>query len=423
MGFYLRTGCKIIAALILLGAACSPPPTGGDAGQPLLDGGGGGAGAGGAGGGTGGGGADGGTDAGYLAPPVASERSLFWADPELLDDPLLVSFARLMAAASADGHGGRLLERWFLRFGTTPHSERLLPAQFLDQVRAAQGSDPAAWSLALFPFKVTGVHNRIDLMKGGPGGHCGELRASVASTDPTLMPFHALFIFRQPAGPGDSDGSGVHCLATARGWAELSRLEGAALQAAVRAQVARGLAADRFELAETVEFTLSPWEWRQWVKAADATGALPYVLENPPLFQQLDVEGLNAAGARRDAFLAWVEASAAAIDARTAPVPEVFRAQSVRVVQGGARTPISLAGLSPSTSAQYPALRQNLELMGCAACHTADADFVQTRPDRTVSPFYAKELEARERFLERLASGEGPMAPFGPLQPNPVLPP
>lgn len=372
------------------------------------------------------GGEDGGgaiPDAGYEPPAVQTARSLFWNDPALLDDPQVISFARLMALASSDDHGGRLLERWFLRFGTTVHSERLLPAQFLDEVRAAQGMNPSQWNLALLPFKVTGIHNRIDLMDASAGGHCGEFRASAASEDPTLQPFHVLFIFRQPATAGDVDASGVHCLETARAWAELSRLSGAELQTTLKQAFALALTSERFLLAETVEFTLSPWEWRQWVKAPDGTGALPYVFENPPLFQQVDVEGLNAAGPRRDAFLAWVEANAAALDARSLLIPDTFRAQSVRVVQGVPRTPLSLAGLSSTVAAQYPALRQKLELVGCSACHTADADFVQTRPDRTVSTFYEKELLARERHLEKLARGERPVAPFGPLQANPVLPP
>lgn len=410
---------SLVAALALAGCGV---PSGQDGGS-----GGGAGGAGGSGGASGGAGGSGGSGGGgdaYAVPTVVTAKSLFWNDAAYLDDTTVISFAKLMAAASSDNHGGKLLERWFYRFGTTVHSERLLPAQFIDQVKLAQGSDPAQWNLALLPFKVTGIHNRIDLMKLGPGGHCGEFRASAASTDVTLQPFHALFIFQQPAGVGDTDANGdVHCLATARAWADLSKLDGAELSTALKAAFARSLAADRFVLAETVEFTLSPWEWRQWVKAADGTGALPYVLENPPLFQQVDVEGLNLAGARRDGFLQWVEANAASIDARTMAIPDVYRAQSVRVVQGVPRTPISLAGLNATVAAQYPQLRQKLELVGCAACHTADADFVQTRPDRTVSPFYEKELLARERHLEKIAGGLRPTAPFGPLQAAPVLPP
>ncbi len=350
----------------------------------------------------------------YEPPLVKSDRSLFFTDPSLLDE---VKFPKLMAAASADGHGGKLLQQWFVRFSTTPHSERALPAQFIDAFATAHGTDPAAWDLSLMPFKVTGVHNRIDLAKYGPGGHCGELRVSVSCTDVTLQPFHALFIFRQPQPPGDEA-----CQLVARRWAELSRLDGAALLAGVRAELSAGITSARFELVETVEFSLAPWEWRQWVKTPSA-GALPYTLENPPLFQQVDVEGLNAPGPRRDDLLAWVRDNAAALDARTLLLPERFRSQSVRVNQGVPRVPLSLAGLDAAAAAQFPNLRKNLELIGCAACHTADAEFVQTRTDRTVSPFYEKELRARERHLEKLARGERPFAPFGPLQAGPVLPP
>jgi hypothetical protein len=344
------------------------------------------------------------------------ERSLFWVDPLLLDDPQVISFAKVMGIISTDGHGGKLLERWFHRFATTAHSERALPAQFVDSLAAIQGADPSMWALAGLPFKVTGVHNRNDLAALVPGGHCGELRVSVASEDPTLQPFHILFLFRQPALADDVDAAGVHCAGTARRWADLSLLEGDALRSALKAKWAEGFVRERFLLAETVEFTLAPWEWRQWVP--DATGAL----ENPPLFQQVDVEKLNLPGPARDEFLGWVKDNAAALDARTLLFPEKYRTQSVRVTQGVVRTPLSLTGLDPQVAAQFPQLRKQIEVVGCAACHTADADFVQTRPDRTASKFYEKELIARERFLERQARGQKPSAPFGPLQAAPVLP-
>ena len=109
--------------------------------------------------------------------------------------------------------------------------------------------------------------NRIDRADYSVGGHCGEFRASFTSTDIALPSFHALFIFRQPAGAGDTGADGrVNCAATARRWAELSRLDGDALRAAVRAEIRGGFTTERFLLAETVELTISPWEWRQWVK-------------------------------------------------------------------------------------------------------------------------------------------------------------
>lgn len=354
-------------------------------------------------------------DAGvYEVPAIDIGRSLFWNDAGVLDDKSTVSFAKVMGLAADDGHGGLLLSQWFHRFNTTPHSERALPAQFIDAVTVAQGADPRAWDLGQLPFKVTGIHNRIDLAKLSPGGHCGELRVSVSSTDVTLQPFHALFLFRQPLEADDVEpGSGrVTCAGTARRWAELSALDEAAAMAQLRVLLARGLTHQRFLLLETVEFTLAPWEWRQWVPAGDGG------VENPPLFQQLDVERLNISGPLRTDFLTWVDQNAAQLDARRLEFPERFRVQSVRVNQGVTRIPLILpANLS------FPTLRQQLEIVGCAACHTTDAEFVQTRTDRSVSPFYEKELAARALHLAKLARGEAPSAPFGPLQANPLLPP
>lgn len=361
------------------------------------------------------------SDAGPL-PVVAIQASLFWSDAGLVDDPAVVSFAGLMRLASDDGHGGRLLADWFHRFATTAHSERALPAQFIDEVERAQGADPSRWDLSRLPFVITGVHNRIDLALLEPGGHCGEFRVSAASVDPTLQPFHMLFLFRQPLEADDTVASRVTCEGTARRWAALSTTSGAALDAASRAAFARALTAANFLLVETVEQSLSPWEWRQWVKVPGTSG-LPFVFDNPPLFQQLDVERLNTPGPLRSDFLGWLSMNAGAADARGLAFPERFRPPSVRAAAGVVRAPLSLAGLEPQLLTRYPQLRQHLELVGCAACHTADAEFVQTRADRAISPFYAKELEARAQHLARLARGDAPRAPFGPLQATPALPP
>lgn len=351
-------------------------------------------------------------DAGVV-PPIVIERSLFWNDAGLLDAPGVISFSRAMAAASSDGHGGALLSQWFHRFNTTPHSERALPAQFVDGVMLTQGSDPTQWDLGALPFKVTGIHNRIDLARLEPGGHCGELRVSVSCTDVTLQPFHALFLFRQPLEASDVElGGRVTCAGTARRWAELSGLSETDFPRALQQMFERGFVHSRFLMIETVEFTLAPWEWRQWLPAPDGG------VENPPLLEQVDVERLNAPGAARTDFLAWVDSNAAQLDARMIEIPERFRPQSIRVNQGVLRPPLDLPA-NPS----FPNLRRNVELVGCAACHTADAEFVQTRTDRSVSRFYEKELRARAEHLTKLARGEAPRAPFGPLQRSPVLPP
>lgn len=372
------------------------------------------------------GGADGGTDAAVhdAGPfvPVRVQASLFWSDAGVVDDPQVVSFAKLMQLASSDDHGGRLFDDWFRRFASTAHSERPLPAQFVDEVARTQGADPSQWDLSRLPFVITGVHNRIDLASFDPPGHCGEFRVSAASTDPTLQPFHMLFLFRQPLEADDVVEGRITCEGTARRWAELSLLDEPALEGALRATFARFLTKERFLLIETVEQAASPWEWRQWVKTP-GQGGLPFVFDNPALFQQVDVERVNASGATRDAFLSWVEANAAVLDARRLLVPETFRPPSVRAIAGVPRTALSLQGLDPQVLQRFPTLRQQLELVGCAACHTTDADFVQTRSNRTISPFYAKELDARARHLERLTLGEAPRPPFGPLQQSPVLPP
>lgn len=353
-------------------------------------------------------------DAGVLTG-ARIQASLFWSDAGVVDDASVVSFATLLAAASDDGHGGALLSEWFHRFATTAHSERALPAQFIDAVARAQGTDPTRWDLRRLPFVVTGLHNRVDLAQLSPGGHCGELRVSVASVDPTLQPFHVLFLFRQPPGPGDTVEGRVTCQATARRWLELSALSPEALDGALRARFAEGLTAERFLMLETVEQSLSPWEWRQWVKVPGPPGGLPFVLDNPPLFQQLDVERLNRPGPLRTDFLAWLGGRLPEVAARRSEFPERFRSPSVRAIAGVPRERLNLEGLDTAVGAQ-------LELVGCAGCHTADADFVQTRVERGVSPFYRKELDARAAHLEAMARGEATQAPFGPLQPQPVLP-
>jgi hypothetical protein len=356
-------------------------------------------------------------------PPAVVARSLFYNDAALLDGPTAPTLARIMGRLSPDGHGGRLLSHWFHRFASTAHSERAGPQQMIDAFAAVAGADPSLWNLDLLPFRVTGVHNRIDLAKLRADGHCGELRVSLASLDPIYQPLHLLFIFQQPLADGDREPDGrVTCGATARRWLALSALAPTELPAARDALFDEGLARGRFALAETVEFTVSPWEWRQWVPGPDPAGQLPFVLDNPPLFQTVDAESLNAPGPLRDDFLAWVAGQANAIDQRRAEIPERFRRPSARVIQGVPRTVLSLDGLAPAIAAAHPSLRAKLELVGCPACHTTDADFVQTRPDRTPSPFYEKELEARRVHLEALARGEAPDAPFGPLQANPKLP-
>lgn len=350
-------------------------------------------------------------------PPVVIDKSLVWASTQgaLLDDATAVGLRQVMSAFSGDAQGGVLLASWFDAFATTAHSQRYGPALLSSSWRTQFGADPAQWDLDALPFTVTAVHNRIDLLsRDASSGHCGEFRVSLASTDPTYQPLHVIFLFRQPLGEDDVDGGDVTCRGAARRWAALSALEGAELAAAQRVILDESLVPANALLAESVEQTVSPWEWRQWQLAGTPS--------NPPLFQTVDIPRMNLAGAERDAFLAWVETNAAALDARTLAVPTTYRSASARVADGFPRELLDLTGVPAGVLAQFPDLRKNVELVGCPVCHTADADFVQTKPDRTFSPFYEKELDARKVFLDALSSGADPVTPFGPLQPDPVLP-
>ena len=351
------------------------------------------------------------------------ERSLVWIDPALVDDPARVGLRRVIAAMHPDVAPGPLLAWWFRRFSTTAHSERIGPELLLEAIVDEHGADPTAWDLAQLPFKVTAVHNRLDL---ADGAHCGEFRVSVASTHPLYQPFHLIFLFRQEPGDGDvSPGGRVHCAATSRRWAALSELDHGNFLAAAEGLLAENLTPTRFLLAESVEFTISPWEWRQWAMAPnpEPTPGLPFLLDNPPLFQTVDVEGLNQPGERRDDFLAWVADNAEALDQRRALLPEAFRRPSARLNAGVPWVPIDLRGLPPEVEAERPDLRRHIEIAGCPACHATDAEFIHTLPDRTFSPFYLKELDAREAHLRARLFALGEPAPFGPLQDNPELPP
>jgi hypothetical protein len=345
---------------------------------------------------------------------VLSERSLTWVDPLLLDDRAVAGLGRLMPLVARDGHGGALFESWLRRFGTTAHSERLGPSQLADAIAAEQGTDATRWDLDALPFVVTAVHNRLDL--AGPE-RCGELRVSLGSVHDSYQPFHLIFLFAQAPLPGDrSPGGRLHCAATARRWARLS--EASDFHERARALLDEALVRERFLIAETAEFITAPWEWRQWLPNDDGT-----VLDNPPLFQAVDIPRLNAAGPDRTDFLAFVAANAAALDARELLLPERFRSPSARANAGVPWVPLNLDGLDASVASTYPQLRQHIEIVGCPACHAIDGDFVQTRVNRTFSPFYEKELPARADFLVAAANGELPRALFGPLQSDPVLAP
>lgn len=352
------------------------------------------------------------TDRGPVPPPVQRERSLVWTHPALVDDPAACKLACILSRIASDGHGGPLLRQWFDRFSTTLHSQRFGPKNLLDEFAMQAGPDPTQWDLNTLPFIVTAVHNRLDL---GNDTHCGELRLSLASTHPVFRPLHLIFLFAQPPVPEDISPAGaLHCAATAARWARLGELPEPEFLAAAKALIDEHVTLANFIAAESNEFTIAPWEWRQWFFTD------PQTLDNRPLFQAVDIPRLNAPGPDRDAFLAWAEANADALVQRRLLVPEEFRAASARANQGVPWIPLQL---TPALDVAWPDLRRNLEIVGCPACHATDADFVQTLPDRTFSPFYDKELDARALHFDAIVRGTNLAPPFGPLQPTPVLPP
>ncbi|HUS30373.1 MAG TPA: hypothetical protein VMZ53_17815 [Kofleriaceae bacterium] len=354
---------------------------------------------------------------GAVPPAPTRERSATWFDATLLDDATFVSFARVMSIIAGDGNGGALLERWFETFAAGPGAGRATFAQFLDGVRVEQGVDPRGWDLAKLPFKVTGVHNRIDLARGDvPGAaarDCGELRVSIASTHPTLAPLHLLFIFRQLPQADDATPDGaIHCRGTARRWAALAGLSPSEFASTARAWLDAAMTRENFALAESVELTISPWQWRQWVPTVGADGAVS--LANPPLFQTIDVARVNTPGAIRDAFLVDVAQHRDEILARTWAVPAAFRPRVAEVQPTEKAALVDLSGVDAATGDQ---VAEALGAIGCPRCHTDNADFVQTSVGRVPSPFYDKELDARTARINALAQGRAVTpAPFGPLQ-------
>lgn len=166
-------------------------------------------------------------------------------------------------------------------------------------------------------------------------------------------------------------------------------------------------------MMESLERTVGSWEWRQWRPRAGTE--LPE-LGNPPLFQTLDVEALNVEGPRREALLEWIAEDPDAVLARRARVPEALSAPSLRAREGLPRPELDLSDLPGRLEDRAPALREALDTVGCPGCHARAPSFVQTGIDRTFSPFYERELQARRRALDAFAEGTAERPPFGALQ-------
>jgi hypothetical protein len=325
-------------------------------------------------------------------PEAVIGRSLAWTQPALLDDPDVVGLGRLLEVLAGD-EGGPFLDRFLRSFARTAHSERPALAQLADDLREDFG-EPAMWPLDELPFRVTGVHNRLDLRTDR---HCGELRVSLAATLPELGPFHLLFIFEQPASPEDRAVTGtVHCEERAARWAQLAEATSDQLETEARAILDEMLQPERFVLVETLERTVGAWEWRQW--APEDGDAMSLV--NPPLFQTLDVPRLNRDGPERRTMLRFIEANAEPIMEQRAHLPAELRPRSAQAIEGIERASLDLSGLPGSLDATR--IETQLDRMSCPGCHHRAPTFLQTSVDRQLSPFYERELEARREALNAL---------------------
>jgi hypothetical protein len=350
-------------------------------------------------------------------PPDADiDRSLTWTDPAIVDDPAIVGPARVLAAWSDDGHGGLLLDRFLRTFGVTAHSERPALVELADAFARDFGADPASWDLDALPLRVTAVHNRIDLRNDA---HCGELRVSFNVTDSEFPFVHFLFLFAQSRTDDVSELGIRHCEETAFRWAWLVSAPAGDFVETARGILGASLVRERFLLAESLERTVGTWEWRQWSPVDNADPAtrdlLPRVLENPRLFQTLDVAAINGPGALRDDFLAWLAANADAAEARTIAVPERFAPLSARATEGVLSPELDLSGADPAVLARAEALVTALDRVGCPGCHARSETFVQTSPDRAFSPFYMDELVARRAALDAFRDASTATPPFGAL--------
>jgi hypothetical protein len=139
------------------------------------------------------------------------------------------------------------------------------------------------------------------------------------------------------------------------------------------------------------------------------------VLENPPLFQTVDIGAINAKGSLRDDFLAWVAANADDVEARRILVPARFELPSARATEGVPRPPIDLTGLDPMLAPRSEAIGLALDRVGCPGCHERSPTFLQTSPDRVFSAFYEAELEARRTALDAFREASTTRPPFGAL--------
>ncbi|MDQ3266763.1 MAG: hypothetical protein M3Y59_24445 [Myxococcota bacterium] len=369
---------------------------------------------------------------GELPQSLNSALSLEWpTNNRVVSDKDVVGLGRMMALISAEGHGGPLLAHWLASFESTEGPSRSGPAALLAHLQAQRGADPALWNLDELNFSVSSVQNRIDLRDATS---CGQLRVVITATDTGFEEaFQMVFLFKQPPRPLDYSPQGtLHCTATALVWARLSKSGALPTdgQNPIATAIGEVLQRANFLRVKTSEKigAETDYEFREWVLAVNpdpaAAPALRNLLVNRPMFQTVDTQRLNTPGAERDAFIAYVSDNAAALNARTALIPQEFLAVATRA-DGVNWTPLDLSGVPQPTLDAFPQLRQQIEVVGCTGCHTSRAGtkLIHSRRNGGHSAYLLEELSARTNDLLKLSTGVPEPVPYGPLQANPVLPP
>ncbi|HEX9102104.1 MAG TPA: hypothetical protein VF997_07870, partial [Polyangia bacterium] len=314
------------------------------------------------------------------APAIIDDS--FWALPRVLG---LVSGAD--ASVVADG--------WLAQLGTT--------ATVGGQTSAARPG--AAAFVAALPRRADGVldatklgfvptalSNRLDL---ADGASCGEARITYALAGGVTDRRHRMTVIVELRQPDD----GAYCRTTAQAWVALSKLDGAALQAALQAIYAPLLTPANLKQVRTNEFLVGPqdfsqpaaaWELREFHLGADAR------LHQVLLPLQIDPTAAQAS----TEFLAWAQANRSGLAHGTVTFPAQDQ------VPTGSENGTRIA-LPDATLADL------VDKSTCAGCHTTATNsafaHVAERFGGTgraeISQFLAGELPKRATHLGLVAAG------------------
>jgi hypothetical protein len=201
------------------------------------------------------------------------EKSVLIRDPAILDDPFW-AFPRVLGLVTG-GEPSAVSDHLLAQLGTngTVGGKVVAPRPqakaFLDALpRRSDGLIDAA----RIPLQPTSLSNRLDL---SDATSCGEARITYAITVGVMDRRHRMTMIIELNQPYDNAG----CRTVARTWVALSKLDGAALQAALQAIYTPLLTPANLKQIRTNEFLVGDqdfskpaavWELRQFQLGADA---------------------------------------------------------------------------------------------------------------------------------------------------------